>query len=609
MALSVGTLLIYHGRSAAVAALNGDKIEIRAEDGKSRSVRPKDVEFLHRGPVAGLPPRTLPPPDCRELLELMESETLPFAEFCRLAYSADSPEAAWSAWQLIGENVYFSGSPADGVRARSAAEIEQTLAALAAKHQAGQARAELLERIRAGRLLPEDAGAIREIEQVALGKSANSRLLRELGIEAEPVKAHALLIKLGVWDWFVNPWPDRFGVELDDPDFPLPALPDEQRLDLTHLAAFAIDDADSHDPDDAISFVDGLLWVHVADPTAVIAPESEIDREARRRGANLYLPEKISHMLPTAFTHRFGLGLNPESPAISFAVKFSADGEAELAQLTLSTIRVTRLDYDGAMAHLTEAPLAEIAEKLTAFRRRRLENGALLIDLPEVKVKVADRQVVITELAANTVRELVANAMLAAGAAVGRWAAEREMPMPFAVQPPAETVDGLDTLPGMFAQRRNCAPSLLVSFPGRHAGLGLEPYVRVTSPLRRYGDLLAHMQLRRHLAGQTLWSADELDRLIAESEAGGAERRKLERQSNEFWKLVYFKQHEDWTGEGVPVFRQDDRTTYLVPSLAYEFKNRFNGDIRLGEPVKLRLNAVDPATMTCRLLVGGEAQG
>lgn len=609
MALSVGTLLIYHGRSAAVTALNGDKIEIRVEDGKSRSVRPKDVEFLHRGPATGLPPRTLPPPDCRELLELMESETLPFPEFCRLAYSADTPEAAWSAWQLIGENVYFSGSPADGVKGRSAAEIEETLAALAAKNQAGQARAELLERIRAGRLLPEDAGAMREIEQVALGKSASSRLLRELGIEAEPVKAHALLIKLGVWDWFVNPWPDRFGVELDDPDFSLPALPDEQRLDLTHLAAFAIDDADSHDPDDAISFADGLLWVHIADPTAVIAPESEIDREARRRGANLYLPEKISHMLPTAFTRRFGLGLNPESPAISFAVKFSAEGEAELAQLTLSTIRVTRLDYDGAMAHLTESPLAEIAEELAAFRRRRLENGALLIDLPEVKVKVADRQVVITELAANPIRELVANAMLAAGAAVGRWAAAREMPMPFAVQPPAETVDGLDTLPGMFAQRRNCAPSLLVSFPGRHAGLGLEPYVRVTSPLRRYGDLLAHMQLRRHLAGQTLWSADELDRLIAESEAGGAERRKLERQSNEFWKLVYFKQHEDWTGEGIPVFRQDDRTTYLVPSLAYEFKNRFNGDIRLGEPVKLRLNAVDPVTMTCRLLVGGEAQG
>ena len=92
--LNSGALVLYHGKFAAVTAINKEKIEIRIEGGAAKSVRPKDVEFLHRGPVSVLPPKLLPEPDCAELLELMEGETLPFREFLLLAYSADTPEAA-----------------------------------------------------------------------------------------------------------------------------------------------------------------------------------------------------------------------------------------------------------------------------------------------------------------------------------------------------------------------------------------------------------------------------------------------------------------------------------------------------------------------------------
>lgn len=43
------------------------------------------------------------------------------------------------------------------------------------------------------------------------------------------------------------------------------------------------------------------------------------------------------------------------------------------------------------------------------------------------------------------------------------------------------------------------------------------------------------------------------------------------------------------------VFRQDDRLTYLIPELAYEFKNRFGGKIALGERVAVQLTRSDPA--------------
>ena len=287
-AYNPGALVLYHAKSATVTAVNKEKIEIRIEGGDTKSVRPKDIEFLHPGPVRSLPPAALPAPDAQELSALMEGETLPFGDFAELAYGTRSPEAYYSAWMLLQEGIYFTGSIETGVTARSQEEIAESLAALREKEARQLRRAELLERIRGGALLPEDLPAMREIEQVALGETASSRLLRELGIEAVPPKAHELLLKLGVWDLFVDPWPARMGVNLETPEIELGALPPEPRTDLTHLAALAIDDEGSNDPDDAISYEDGVLWVHVADPAALVTPGSPADDEAMNRGVTLF---------------------------------------------------------------------------------------------------------------------------------------------------------------------------------------------------------------------------------------------------------------------------------------------------------------------------------
>ena len=52
-------LVLYHGRCACVTALNDDKISIRIEGGSSKSVRPKDIEFLHPATAENLPQRGL----------------------------------------------------------------------------------------------------------------------------------------------------------------------------------------------------------------------------------------------------------------------------------------------------------------------------------------------------------------------------------------------------------------------------------------------------------------------------------------------------------------------------------------------------------------------
>ena len=594
-------LVLYHGRCACISALNDDKIEIRIEGGSSRSVRPKDIEFLHPGPVTALPPAELPAPDCAEVVELMEEEIFSFADFTELLYSSNSAAAAYSAYKLLGEGMFFTGSLKDGVKALPPEVISAKQKAKADKENEKAAREALLERIRTGQIENSDAAALREIEQVALGRAPSSRLLKDLGIEAVPEKAHDLLLKIGFWNELVNPHPARAGVLLENPVLPLCAPPEEDREDLTFMTALAIDDVGSNDPDDAVSFADGLVWVHVADPAAVVTPGSPIDDEARERGENLYLPEKITHMLPANATDVFGLGLQETSLALSFAVRITPEGEAVLEKMTLSRIKVRRMTYDDAAEYWNEEPLNSLRRELERFKEFRRNNGALFIRLPEVKIKVVDGRVEISPCPITPERELVANAMLAAGAAVARFAEENGIPLPFVVQPPPEIEERGESFAEMFALRKACSPGVVQTLAGKHSGLGLEPYVRVTSPLRRYADLLAHQQLRRYLANEPLMDSEELEHKLFVSEDAALTRRRLERASNEFWTLVYFIQHPEWSGKAIFAHRQDDRLTFMIPELAYEFKNRFGGKLQLGEEVDVKLAGVDLPALAARI--------
>ena len=93
-------------------------------------------------------------------------------------------------------------------------------------------------------------------------------------------------------------------------------------MDLTHLPAFAIDNAWTTDPDDALSLEGpNRLWVHVADVAALVLPDSPADLEARNRAASLYLPEMTVPMLPAEASERLALGIGDVSPALSFGTE------------------------------------------------------------------------------------------------------------------------------------------------------------------------------------------------------------------------------------------------------------------------------------------------
>src|ERR1035437_4540781 len=98
-------------------------------------------------------------------------------------------------------------------------------------------------------------------------------------------------------------------------------------LDVTYLPAFAIDNAWTTDPDDALSLEGpNRLWVDVADVAALFFPDSPADIEARSRASSLYLPEMTVPMLPVGASERLGLGIRDVSPALSFGLNLDSEG-------------------------------------------------------------------------------------------------------------------------------------------------------------------------------------------------------------------------------------------------------------------------------------------
>src|SRR5438552_13727596 len=98
----------------------------------------------------------------------------------------------------------------------------------------------------------------------------------------------------------------------------------EGREDLRKEFIVTIDPDDARDFDDAIH-VEKLanggwqLGVHIADVAAYVEPGSALDREARRRGNSVYLPDRVIPMLPERLSNGV-CSLKPEVDRLTHSV-------------------------------------------------------------------------------------------------------------------------------------------------------------------------------------------------------------------------------------------------------------------------------------------------
>lgn len=606
-----GSLVLYKGRPALVKGAR-EKLEIELQTGGTISVRPKDVILLHPGPLNNLRELAQPEGEIETAWELLSEESLEsqgyeLAELAELIYGEYTPAAVWATWQLVEDGLYFYGSP-NQIHVHSREEVDRINAARIAKQEEAQAWASFLQRVRNGKYEPQDERYLKEVEELALGSREDCRVLRELGHAETPETAHAFLLELGYWDYTRNPYLSRLGLPDFSPNLAVGELPDEERVDLTHLESFAIDDRDNKDPDDAISLDGNRIWVHVADVGALVSPDSPIDLEARGRGANLYLPDRTIHMLPEGITPLLGLGLSETSPALSFGIDLDSNACITGVEIVPSWVRVKRLSYEQVEEQMDEEPFASLFRIALTYREKRRENGALFIDLPEVIMRVDEDGIVdIRPIGNLRSRDMVQEAMLMTGAAAARYAIEHDIPFPYATQEPPsndaarnvapEPISPYGDLAGAYALRRALKRSRIIGQPAPHAGIGLPAYARATSPLRRYLDLVVHQQLRAHINGQPLLEGGELLERVGTTDAVIGSIRQAEWRSRAHWTLVFLLQNPRWYGKGVLVDKRNQRGTFIIPDLAFETSLHLRRDLPLNAMVEMVLKHVNLAAL------------
>jgi exoribonuclease-2 len=579
--------LVAYKNKPAVIVETGEKITI-ALDKEKLKVRERDVEPLHPGPCSLSDIRLLDG-DLRGAWELLEGEPTSFSELSELVYGEYSPASAWSLFTALLDGLYFCGNP-KSIQIRSREEVATIEKKRSDKRNSNAERDEFLNRLKERKLLPPDAKFLQDVEALAYGQSEKSRTLRDVSITETPENAHRLLLDAGVWDPFVNPHPARFGCQLTSAREPVSPTPDEKRIDLTDLPAFAIDNAWSTDPDDAVSLDGNNLFVHVSDPAASIPPNSPVDREARSRGATLYLPETTARMLCEDSLPILALGLSEKSPALTFKMSLNKDYSLANVEIFPTWVKVTRLTYESAegLAELEE--LFKFAENNL---RRRTESGAINIDLPEVHISVKEKTVNINPLTPYASANMVRECMVFAGEAAAQWAIERRLPFPFIAQEagdiPRELPPGMA---GSFQMRRCMRPRSLSSKPSFHFGLGLSAYTQVTSPLRRYVDLLAHEQIRAFLNGSDLIPEDDLFARLATGDASATATVRAERASRAYWTAVYLADKKSSLWDGVMLEKRGNKSIIMIPRLGVETQVLIRRDLDPNEQITLKLSSV-----------------
>jgi exoribonuclease-2 len=298
------------------------------------------------------------------------------------------------------------------------------------------------------------------------------------------------------------------------PPHELPRLPED--LPRAPAGAFSLDDIGTTEIDDAFSvqrvgtgLSAGLrVGIHIAAPALGFAPGSALDAIARERLSTAYMPGRKFTMLPEDVIERFSLDHGGELPAVSLYVDLGEDYSLRGRHTRLEAVPIVanlrHAEYDvlneafeggGTRGLAFEDELRtlwRVACTLEA-RRGRPSVGAAALDysfyVENERVRIVPRK------RGAPLDKLVSEMMILANSSWGELLAERDVAAIYRVQSTGKVRFSVH--------------------PEPHEGLGVACYAWMSSPLRRYVDLVNQWQLAAALGGRKPPFARNSDALLS----------------------------------------------------------------------------------------------
>jgi len=374
-------------------------------------------------------------------------------------------------------------------------------------------------------------------------------------------------------------------------------LPVANRTDLTALPFVTIDSSSTRDLDDALyaePAEDGWkLHIAIADPAAVIPATSALNEQARQRATSAYFPNLMLPMLPAAVSETLcSLQEGEQRLALVIQLDVTSSGSVTATNLTKATIKSQgKLSYQAVSQLLETDASDDIAPALhdhlktlhqcsRALASYRAEHHIVMEERPDYRLvldangKAED----IMRLERNDAHRLVEECMLACNKASAEWLAQQEQGFfvthggfrterigditslireqaQLDYKPKIKSLEDFVTLVGQANTTES--PLALRAIMGRqmdrsrlsleanpHMGLGFAHYTTVTSPLRKYNDLMIHRIISALLDGETppAISQDELQALQERQS-----RARIAASQAEFWMKLDWLQQQDQT--------------------------------------------------------------
>ncbi|HBJ31400.1 MAG TPA: hypothetical protein DDY93_08565 [Dehalococcoidia bacterium] len=404
---------------------------------------------------------------------------------------------------------------------------------------------------------------------------------------------------------------------------------DSHRRDLTSLDVITVDDEDTTDRDDGLSIeyveadIDGVMTdayrvgIHIADASSIVQPESALDKDADRRMATMYLPERKIWMLPPQVAADLGsLSPGERRLAVSLLATISKDAEVVSWEVTPSIIQSrAALSYDTVDARIADqnAPMHRELSSLRVLAKKikakRESTGTPNLDRDELSVKVSESgEITVNVLQrSNPARTMIAEFMIFYNAMLAEFCKKNELPAPYRSQKAPDLSDIVAQTPeGLlrwYLTVRKMGPATISTEPGAHAGLGVPAYIQASSPLRRYPDLVIQRQVSHFLkTGEKFYSDEEISSVAQRADMQIREISRMEFDREKYWFLKHLdterreleRAGEESIHEAYVLDNQPNRAGVMdLVQFPFRVRAALGSEVKPGEVVKLRLHSVD----------------
>ncbi|RYY20848.1 MAG: ribonuclease R [Chitinophagaceae bacterium] len=429
-----------------------------------------------------------------------------------------------------------------------------------------------------------------ELIQVMNEEDVNDQAMKEILIE----------------NGFSLVFPDSVIEESERISEALPAEEVKKRKDFRDILTFTIDPVDAKDFDDAISFQvlkngNYQIGVHIADVSYYVEPDTELDREAYDRATSVYLPDRVSPMLPERISNEL-CSLRPKEDKFTFAAVFEITTSGDIKSQWLGRTVINsdhRFTYEEAQEIIEKRDgiykeeILLLNELAQGYRRQRFRKGAINFSSQEVRFKLDEKgkPVGIVVKESKEAHQLIEEFMLLANRAVAETVGkvkvnDKEVPFPYRVHDTPDEVkltpfitfakkyghtfdtstpEGiarsfnqmLDDVKGKPEQHvleqlgiRTMAKAIYTTENIGHYGLGFEHYCHFTSPIRRYPDVLVHRILQEVL-DKKIQPDKKLEQKCKHCSDKERSAMEAERAANKYKQVEYMQNYLGEEFEGV----------------------------------------------------------